>query len=56
MNMDDLISKDSIKLNVKTLSFNQIRNKVLKYNKKQYHPYFHLLEKFKMKFNWLNIK
>lgn len=43
-------------LNVKTLSFSQIRNKVSKYNKKQYQPYFHLLEKFKMKFNWLNIK
>jgi len=43
-------------LNVKTLSFTQIRNKVSKYNKKKYQPYFHLLEKFKMKFNWLNIK
>jgi len=43
-------------LNVKTLSFSQIRNKVSKYDKKKYQPYFHLLERFKMKFNWLNIK
>ena len=43
-------------LNVKTLSFSQIRNKVSKYDKKKYQPYFHLLEKFKIKFNWLNIK
>ena len=43
-------------LNVKTLSFTQIRNKVSKYNKKKYQPYFHLLEKYKMKFSWLNIK
>ena len=43
-------------LNVKTLSFSQIRSKVSKYNKKKYQPYFHLLEKFKIKFNWLNIK
>ena len=43
-------------LNVKTLSFTQIRNKVSKYNKKKYMPYFHLLNKYKMKFDWLNIK
>ncbi len=43
-------------LNVKTLSFTQIRNKVSKYNKKKYKPYFHLLNKYKIKFDWLNIK
>ncbi len=42
-------------LKVKTLSFNQVRKKVSKYNEKKYSPYFHLLEKYKMKFNWLNI-
>ena len=42
-------------LKVKTLSFNQVRKKVSKYNEKKYLPYFHLLEKYKMKFNWLNI-
>ncbi len=42
-------------LNVKTLSFNQIRSKVSKYNEKKYQPYFHLLEKYKVKFSWLNI-
>ena len=43
-------------LNVKTLSFNQIRNKVSKYNNKKYQPYFYLLEEYKKKFKWLNVK
>ena len=42
-------------LKVKTLSFNQIRKKVSKYNEKKYLPYFHLLKKYRMKLNWLNI-
>ena len=43
-------------LNVKTLSFTQIRNKVFKYDEKKYNPYFHLLEEYKSKFVWLNLK
>ena len=40
----------------KTLSFNQIRSKVLKYNNKKYQSYFHMLIKFKNKYNWIDIK
>ncbi len=39
----------------KTLSFNQIRSKVLNYNSKKYKPYFSLLNNFKNKYNWLNL-
>ena len=39
----------------KTLSFNQIRSKVLKYNSKKYQPYFSLINKYKDKYEWLNI-
>ncbi len=38
----------------KTLSFNQIRSKVSKYNNKKYQSYFHLLNDYKNKYNWLN--
>ncbi len=40
----------------KTLSFNQIRSKISKYNNKKYQPYFHMLNNFKNKYNWINIK
>ena len=40
----------------KTLSFNQIRSKVLKYDNKKYQSYFHMLNKFKNKYNWIDIK
>ncbi len=43
-------------LHSKTLSFAQIRNKVSKYDKNKYEPYFSMLEKYKNKFSWLNIK
>ena len=43
-------------LHSKTLSFAQIRNKVSKYDKSKYEPYFYLLEKYKSKFKWLDIK
>ena len=43
-------------LNVKTLSFTQIRKKISKYDEKKYQPYFDLLKKYKIKFKWLNIK
>ena len=39
----------------KTLSFNQIRSKVLKYNKKKYQSYFNLLTDYKNKYHWLNL-
>ncbi len=42
-------------LHSKTLSFAQIRNQVSKYNVSKYKSYFYLLEKYKKKFNWLNI-
>ena len=42
-------------LHSKTLSFAQIRNEISKYNTNKYEPYLHLLEKYKTKFNWLNI-
>ena len=38
----------------KTLSFNQIRSKVLKYNNKKYQPYFSLINEYKDKYEWLN--
>jgi len=38
----------------KTLSFSQIRSKVLKYNNKKYQPYFNLLDDYKNKYYWLN--
>jgi hypothetical protein len=43
---DDLFSK--------TLSFTQIRQKVLKYNENKYRPYFYLLSDYKEKYTWLN--
>ncbi len=43
-------------LHSKTLSFAQIRNKVSKYDKSKYEPYFYILEKYKSKFKWLDIK
>ena len=39
----------------KTLSFNQIRSKVLKYNNKKYQSYFNLLTDYKNKYYWLNL-
>ena len=39
----------------KTLSFNQIRSKVLKYNKEKYQSYFNLLTDYKNKYHWLNL-
>ncbi len=39
----------------KTLSFNQIRSKVLKYNDKKYESYFNLLDDYKNKYVWLNL-
>ena len=38
----------------KTLSFNQIRSKISKYNDEKYQPYFNLLNKYKKKYDWLN--
>ena len=40
----------------KTLSFNQIRSKVLKYNDKKYKPYFNILSDYKDKYQWLNLR
>ena len=39
----------------KTLSFNQIRSKVLKYNNKKYQSYFNLLTNYKNKYHWLKL-
>ena len=38
----------------KTLSFNQIRSKISKYNDEKYQPYFDLLNEYKKKYEWLN--
>ena len=38
----------------KTLSFNQIRSKISKYNDQKYQPYFMLLNDYKKKYEWLN--
>lgn len=38
----------------KTLSFNQVRSKISKYNKEKYHPYFDLLNVYKKKYQWLD--
>ena len=43
-------------LHSKTLSFAQIRNKVSKYDKNKYEPYFNILTKYKNKFKWLEIE
>ena len=40
-------------LHAKTLSFKQVRSKILKYNDKKYQSYFHLLNDHKLKYNWL---
>jgi len=42
-------------LHTKTLSFAQIRNKVSKYDKRKYEPYYSMLKKYKNKFGWLKI-
>ena len=42
-------------LHSKTLSFTQVRSKVKEYNKKKYEQYYHLLDKHKSEFSWLNI-
>ena len=39
----------------KTLSFNQIRSKVSIYNNNKYQSYYSLLDKFKDKYDWLNV-
>ena len=39
----------------KTLSFNQIRSKISKYNSKKYQTYFSLIDKYKKKYEWLNL-
>ncbi len=39
----------------KTLSFNQIRSKVLKYDDKKYQSYFNLLNDYKDRYEWLNL-
>ena len=39
----------------KTLSFNQIRSKVVKYNFNKYKPYYSLLDRHKSNYKWLNI-
>ena len=39
----------------KTLSFKQIRSKISLYDKKRYKPYFHLLDPYKNKYDWLDI-
>ena len=39
----------------KTLSFNQIRSKVLKYNDKKYQSYFNILNDYKDKYQWLDL-
>ena len=39
----------------KTLSFNQIRSKVLKYDDKKYQSYFNILNDYKDKYQWLGL-
>ena len=39
----------------KTLSFKQIRSKISLYDKKRYKHYFHLLDPYKNKYEWLDI-
>jgi tetratricopeptide (TPR) repeat protein len=42
-------------LHSKTLSFNQIKKKISKYDNLKYQPYFHLLDNYKERFRWINI-
>ena len=39
----------------KTLSFKQIRSKIISYDKERYKPYFNLLDAYKNIYEWLNI-
>jgi len=39
----------------KTLSYTQIRNKIIKYDSKKYENYFYLLERYKENYGWLKI-
>ena len=54
-------SKDSLNfykrddLYGKTLSFSQVRKKISKYKNFKYKPYFHLLEDYKKKYDWINL-
>ena len=40
---------------IKTLSGNQVRQKIFKYEDKKYEQYYYLINKFKKDYNWLNI-
>jgi tetratricopeptide (TPR) repeat protein len=42
-------------LHSKTLSFGQIRNKISKYDKTKYQPYYNLIKNYQKKFKWLNL-
>jgi len=42
-------------LHSKTLSFGQIRNKISKYDKIKYQPYYNLIKNYQKKFKWLNL-
>tara|TARA_Y100001970_G_scaffold292880_1_gene436348 strand:+ start:3238 stop:4590 length:1353 start_codon:yes stop_codon:yes gene_type:complete len=42
-------------LNSKTLSFTQIRSKIIKYDTKKYKNYLNLLKNYKNKYEWLDI-
>ncbi len=37
----------------KTLSFNQVKSKISKYDKNKYQPYFHLIKDYEEKYKWL---
>ena len=53
-NRDTLLFYERQDLFTKTLSFNQVRSKISKYNGKKYQPYFDLLNVYKKKYGWLN--
>ena len=40
---------------IKTLSGNQVRQEIFKYENKQYEPYYHLIDKFKHDYSWINL-
>lgn len=40
---------------IKTLSGNQVRQEIFKYENKQYEPYYHLIDKFKNDYSWINL-
>ena len=40
---------------IKTLSGNQVRQKIFTYEDKKYEPYYYLIKKFENDYSWINL-